>query len=101
MYVPEISFRRRGIVDGMHLHEQSVLKIVKNPCFLIDLSCHLTFKEVREGEWVCHETMNFVISAHRHTMKCVVQTMTSAFLGNSFIYISIELMINDVSASAH
>ena len=29
----------------------------KNPCFLIDWSCHLRFKEVipREGEWVSNE----------------------------------------------
>ena len=30
---------------------------VKNPCFLIDPSCCLPFKEdgLREGEWACYE----------------------------------------------
>ena len=66
----EISLRRRGIVNGMSersAHAQNIISWRrvndgpsyedKNPCFLIDWSCHLPFKEdtLREEELACHE----------------------------------------------
>ena len=59
MHKNEQSAHAQNIGNGGPSYE------VKNPCFLIDWSCRLPFKEdsLREGEWVCHEYMNFVIQS--------------------------------------